>query len=91
MQAGCNSLFVCLFSFILQWDGAAYLLKPTGLLGVDGSRPTCKMYLTLTTEALEIKNTQGCERIISVMPQESCCMKTISLISAGLINTPPNV
>lgn len=33
----------------------------------------------------------GCEGIISVMPQENCCMKTISLISAGLINTPPNV
>lgn len=25
---------------VLQWDGAVYLLKPTGPLGADGSRPT---------------------------------------------------
>lgn len=32
-----------------------------------------------------------CERIISVTPHENCSMKTISLISAGLINSVPNV
>lgn len=57
-----------------------------------------KSYPAPTTEA--VKNGWGgekkredarCERIISVVPQESGCMKTISLISAGLINTPPDV
>ena len=74
-----------------------YVCEPTGHLGEDESRPTSASRTWLTTEAVlpkkkkKKKKDLRCERIISVLPQENHGKKTISLISARLINILPNV
>lgn len=76
-----------------------YVCEPTCHLGEDESRPTSASRTWLWLLKLDKKKKENkkkkkalrCERIISVLPQENHGKKTISLISARLINILPNV
>ena len=81
-------------SFTVPQDGFLRAGAHVGHRGPDASRPTCASRTYLCGNLKKNRKKHGdvrCERIIPVVPQESGCMKTISLISARLINTLPRV